>query len=123
MNNVRTSTVKWLSGANVLLGAWLIVAPFIYGVSAGAASTTVIAGIVIAALAGYSFYRAQNGQPASRGAASLNVLAGIWVMAAPYFFAVGTATVTNNLIVGALVALLALANAWKGARAARPAEA
>jgi hypothetical protein len=121
---MKTSTVKWLSGVNVLLGAWLIVAPLIYGVSAQAASATVIAGIVIAALAGYSFYRAMNDEPASRGAASLNVLAGIWVMAAPYFFEIGTATLTNNLVIGALVALLALANAWKGSQAVpRPAEA
>lgn len=120
---MKASNVKWLSGTNTLLGLWLIVAPFVYGVSAAVASTTIIAGIVIAALAGYNFWRSWNGEPASRGAATLNVLAGIWVMGGLFFFEVGGAAIANNLIVGAIVALLALAVAWKGAEAARVVEA
>lgn len=119
---MKTSTVKWLTGTNVVLGLWLIVAPFVLGVPGGAAANAVIAGLVIASLAAYSYWRASNGEPASAGAASVNVLAGIWVMAAPFIFDVGSAAVTNDLIVGALVAMLALTNAWKGAKAGQPAE-
>lgn len=125
---MKTKHVKWLSGAVALLGAWLIVSPFIFGATAelvGLISATVLTGIVIVALAGYNFYRASQGEPASRGAATVNVLAGIWVMASPYIigmlgaFEVTEVAIANNLLIGAAIALLALANAWKGASVTR----
>jgi SPW repeat len=56
---------EWEEWINVVLGVWLVIAPWVLGFSAVAAATWshVILGIVIAALAAWRAWSAHHGEP------------------------------------------------------------
>jgi len=109
--------MKWPSWTNVLLGLWLLIAPFTLGYPhLGAAVTSdVLAGLVIASLA---FWRAVGAEsPSMTGVSWVVALGGLWVLSAPFLlgYAAVAAAVANDVLVGLVVASLGTY------RAARPA--
>lgn len=121
-----TTTTKWLAGINGLLGLWLIAAPFVFGAASASLWNAVIVGAAIAVIGWYDWNRTRNDEEVSSGAAGLNALLGLWMIAAPFVFAAGTAMLWNNVIVGAAVAIFAGYNAYvatqtSGQRGAQPA--
>lgn len=119
---------KWTAGLNVLLGLWLVVAPFVWdavvaegiwadGVLGGELAANpwndVIVGVAIAVLAAYNFYRATNEEEISVGVASLVALLGLWLVVSPLVFeTVSALSFWNDVVVGALVAILAGYNVY-----------
>lgn len=95
------------SGANLLLGLWLIAAPFVlsYG-AAHARANDIVLGIIIATLAAIRVFGAYR----SAWISWVNMLAGLWLIIAP--FALGYSGIMhplwNDIIVGILVAGFAL---------------
>lgn len=110
------SQAQTASSANVLLGIWLIIAPFAlaYSHTASAAWNDIIVGAVIVVAAG-----ARAAAPANNVVLSwLNVLLGAWLVIAP--FALGNravaANVWNDVVVGLIVVCLAAWSAVAGQR-------
>jgi SPW repeat-containing protein len=114
--------VKHVVQINILLGAWLIVAPFVLGYS----GSTVELGndIAIGALTiGCSWWilASMTGQI---GASALQLLGGLWLLAAPFYFHYEkfSRAYSNNLIAGILVAAVGATTGWMlAARLRRPA--
>ncbi len=44
------------AGANTLLGSWLVIAPFLFGIDGVQRWNAVIVGVLVSSLAGYNFY-------------------------------------------------------------------
>lgn len=122
-----TESTKWLSGINSLLGAWLVISPFLLISVAADLSASVwnniIIGLAIFLVAGYNYYRQSKNLVASTGSASLVALLGLWMIVAPLVvFAVDTTTMFwSNVITGALVTLIAVYVAYEGREAEMPA--
>lgn len=110
----KTSTVKTLAGMNALLGLWLVLAPFVFGLGTAATWSAVITGLVIASLGAYNYKRASDGDGASKGAAWTNVFAGAWVLTAPFALGAASSAMANGLVVGSFVVVFAGYNAIKG---------
>jgi hypothetical protein len=95
--------------ANLILGAFLFLSPWIFGFEAGtAAQNAHIAGIVIAvlaiaALAAFTVWEEW-----------LNLLVGLWTLVAPWVlgFQGNTTAMTIHVIVGVIVAVLAAVELW-----------
>jgi hypothetical protein len=92
---------------NLVAGLWLIASPWIYGYAGtteAAAGNSVIAGIIIAAVA---IYRLAAG---GTELTWVNVILGAWVIASPwvYGYAAAPAHIANSLIVGIVVLVVAL---------------
>jgi len=95
--------------ANLILGAFLFLSPWIFGFEAGVASQNahvagiVIAVLAIAALAAFAVWEEW-----------LNLLVGLWTLVAPWVLGFqGNATATTiHVIVGAIVAVLAAVELW-----------
>lgn len=115
-----TDATKWLSGINALLGAWLVVSPFLLTTTTGGLSASVwnnvVIGAVIFLIAGYNYYRQSRNQAVSTGSASLVALLGLWMIVAPFVvFAVDTAAMFwSNVIAGTLVTIIAVYVAYEG---------
>lgn len=96
----------WASWLNVILGIWLIIAPFVlnYAYNSTSLWNSVILGIAILIVA----YAAT--QSTSPGPSWWNLIFGVWLIISPWVlgFVAGTA---NTIIVGAIVGVLALAAA------------
>jgi SPW repeat-containing protein len=95
--------------ANLILGAFLFLSPWIFGFDAGTASTNaMIAGIVIAVLAIAALWAFAVWEE------WLNLIVGLWVLISPWvltFHATGHAMAVH-VIVGILVAVLAAIELW-----------
>jgi hypothetical protein len=104
--------MRWASWTNVVLGLWLILAPFAFaytGVTA-ALYEDIILGLAIAA---FALWRALGEEtPAMAGVSWLVAAGGFWVLIAPFVlgYSAVTAAVANDVIVGAAVLLL---GAWR----------
>ncbi|MFQ5830087.1 MAG: SPW repeat protein [Candidatus Methylomirabilia bacterium] len=102
--------MKWASWTNVVLGLWLIVAPFALAYSGvtTAVYEDVILGIVIAALALWQAVGAQT--PLMASASWIVATGGLWVLVAPFLLGYSntTAAVYNDVIVGLVVLILGL---------------
>lgn len=101
--------MKWASWTNLVLGLWLIIAPFslAYAAVTAAVYEDVILGIVVASLA---LWRALARETPEMAYVSWTVaVGGLWVLIAP--FALGynatTAAAYNDVIVGLAVLILA----------------
>lgn len=117
-NGTTTSTqVRIASGINVLIGLWLIIAPFALAYESSQGYwNDIIVGILIGAFALMRFMGAFRAAWLSW----INVLLGIWLIIAP--FALGYATARshwNDVIVGIIVAVLAAWSAFAGSPAGR----
>lgn len=103
----RKSTARGLGVANLVLGLWLIISPFILGYSTGAITNSVILGIIVAILA-----IIRLSAPSQSWASWLNGVAGLWLILAPFIFNfMSPAVLWNELIVGVIVAALGF---WNG---------
>lgn len=100
-----TTTTKWLAGLNAILGLWLIVAPFVFGVTGGSLWNAVIVGALIAIVGAYNWYLTMGDEEVTVGGAGVNTLLGLWLIAAPFVFTPVTAMLWNNVVVGVLVAI------------------
>lgn len=123
MNNVNSpatkeKTISMASGANMVLGIWLIVSPWLLGYASQAAMwNNVIIGAVVVVLAWSRLaMRSRAGAPSW-----LNLLLGVWLIVAPFVFVdVTVGQRWNSIIVGALLAILALASGGAGAARRAP---
>lgn len=101
------SNAKFCDVANVILGLFLLVSPWIVGYSGQPAQNAVISGLVIAglsiaALAAFAQWEEW-----------LNLLLGLWVLASPWVLGFqGTTAATVHIAVGILVAALAAIEMW-----------
>jgi len=98
---------RWQDWTNVVLGLWVFAAPWVLGYSqvAGAAWDDWIVGLVVLLLGIWAL-----AVPASSGVEWTNAVAGLWLFIAGFWLDKGVAAaITNDLVAGALVAVLA---AW-----------
>jgi SPW repeat len=105
-NQARTA-----SGINLVLGAWLIASPWIFGyyASAGPLSAGTWNSVVVGALIlviGLTRVVSLVGP----GLARVNVVLGLWTIASPWIFgyAAGEPAMWNSIVVGIVITLLAL---------------
>ena len=114
--------VKWLSGVNALIGAWLVVSLFLLTRTSGGFSASawnnIIVGAAVFLVAGYNYTRADEEQPGSVGASSLVALLGLWMLIAPFLvFNIDTATLFwSNVLSGLVVAVLGAFNAYTASK-------
>jgi hypothetical protein len=105
-------TVKTLSWLVVLLGIWEVLAPFILGYSskAGALWDAIILGIALIILAGWAAL--SNQDSTVKALEWINVALGVWLIIAPfvlgYYYIAIVAAIWNDIIVGIVVAVLAM---------------
>jgi len=99
--------IRSIGVLNLLLGIWLIVTPFWFNYTTGAARwNQVIIGIVVVVLSGLRALL-----PSQRWLSNLVGLAGLWAIVAPFILNYNMAgAYWNEVIVGIIVALLAFYN-------------
>ncbi len=102
--------MKWASWVNVVLGLWLIVAPFALAYSdvTAALYEDVILGVIVAALALWSALAEQT--RVTMSVRWVTAVAGLWVFVAPFVLAY-TDTVramASDLVVGFVVLVLSV---------------
>ena len=104
--------LKHVVQLNILLGAWLIVAPFILGYSGAMVElgNDIAIGVL---LIGSSWWilAAMTGQV---GASLLQLVGGLWLIAAPFYFHYEklSRAYTNDLIAGILVVMVGATASW-----------
>ena len=103
-------SVRKLNLLVALLGLWKVLAAFILGYSSASAAfwNAIIIGIVLAVLAAWVVYVAEL--VTFKWLDWINGVAGIWLIVAPFIlgYANITAAMWNDIIVGAVVAVLAI---------------
>jgi hypothetical protein len=96
----------WQDGVNLILGLWMVVAPWIlaYQTEPRPMWNSVILGILIAAVTVYALYQVFAWEEWA------NVVFGVWLVISPWVlgFSGLYAAMLNALIVGVIVAALAL---------------
>jgi len=106
--NRSNASTNWASWVNVVLGVWLIIAPWVvgYAFNATALWNSVIMGILVLIA---SFAAAGSASPTPSW---WNAVFGIWLIISPFVLGLGTGTgLVNFIVVGAIVGLLALYDA------------
>jgi hypothetical protein len=101
-----TGGASWI---NVLLGIWVIISPFILQFARLPAVmwNNVVIGVVVALLA-----LIRSSLPRQSGWSLANVILGIWMIISPFVLGVMTTTVLwNNIVLGIVIALVAVGNA------------
>lgn len=97
---------------NVILGAWIIISPFVLGFS----NQTAIMWNNVATGASI-FLLALNRSGRNFGPTTLVVLLGIWLIISPFVLrASGPVVIRENVILGILVAVIALSTRTKNPR-------
>ena len=104
------SRIKGASSVNLILGLWLIAAPFVLAFTSSAFVNDILCGIAIAFLAGLRIHRPTL---ATRPASWVNLAIGAWLVVAPFVldYLSGPAA-WNDIVVGILVLMFA---GWSGA--------
>lgn len=93
----------WAQIINVVLGVWLMASPAVLGFEGTAADNDHIVGPVIASFALISWWEA------TRVVRLYNLPLGLWLLLAPWLLGYSdTAAITNDMVIGALVASLSL---------------
>lgn len=114
------STIRTASGINLVLGIWLILAPFIlrYVVSSSVANDVTV-GIIIAILAAIRIFGAYGAAWVSW----LNAALGLWLIIAPFVLLYGSsAALWNDIIIGIIVLCLGVWSAMASRRPRPPVE-
>jgi len=100
------SVKRWQDQLILLLGLWLIVAPWALAYPSGSPqmNNSVASGLIIAVLAAFELYKTYY------WAVVVNLLVGIWVAISPWVLRVADQRVVmwNELLVGIAVVVLAL---------------
>jgi hypothetical protein len=108
------SSAKLCDVANVILGAFLLMSPWIIGYSGQPVRNAVISGLVIAALSIASLAAFAQWEE------WLNFLLGLWVLVSPWVLGFhGTTAASVHVVVGILVAALAAIEMWLSQRTVR----
>ncbi len=98
------------SWVNIVLGILVIILPFVFGVhSSKGIWNNVITGVIVGILA---IIRWRIHQPGWRW---LNLILGIWIVISPFVLFLSGAVMSNNVILGIIVAALALTNTYSKA--------
>jgi hypothetical protein len=95
------------SGINILLGLWLIASPWVFDYSARpAVVSSVCAGAVVALFAAIRIATLHD----STGLSGINLLLALWTIASPWAcgYAANVAATTDNVILGIMIAALAV---------------
>ena len=104
--------LKHVIEINILLGAWLIAAPFVLGYAGSRPElgNDVAVGALLIACSWWML-AAGTGQIAAGG---LQLLAGLWLIAAPFLWHYGQLSrpFTNDVIIGILAVLVGCASMW-----------
>ncbi len=96
------------SGANILLGLWLVVSPWMFEYSGKSALlNSVLVGALIALLAAIRLASVHN----SVGLSGINLLLAFWTVGSPWYYATNQEALVNSVVVGILVAVLAVCSA------------
>jgi hypothetical protein len=102
------STVMATSGLNVLAGIWLIIAPFVLGYGGGDPYWN---DIVFGAITGLIALARVAGAYRASWLSWLNALIGVWIFVSAFWLDATNAAKTNDIILGAIVFVLAIASA------------
>jgi hypothetical protein len=118
----RMERLKHVAQLNILLGAWLIAAPFVLGYSRTPleAANNIGVGVVVIACAWWLLAAAS----APTLAAVVPILGGLWLIAVPFYFHYATPSrvYTNDLLLGVAVTVVSATAAFMLAeRLRRPA--
>lgn len=119
-NTPAKSSAKMASGLNLLLGLWLIIAPFIFSYATAAASSNDLTiGVTIAILALIRVFKVSG----TSWASWVNVALGVWLLVAPFVLRYADpAALWNDLIVGIAVICLGIWSAGVSRGPRRPIE-
>ncbi len=111
-----SNAASWI---NVLLAIWVVIAPFVLvsALSPAAMWNNVATGAAVGVLA-----LVHTSLPRQVGWSWLNVVLGIWLIISPFVLGFSTPRLLwNDVILGAIIALVGLSNVWSTSRAdARP---
>jgi len=105
MNEDRKVAVRWLAGLSLAIGAWLLVAPAVLGLSSGVAVwNTMISGGLIALFGVWQMIEPDRSWPGW-----LSFLAALWLIIFPYILnPIEVAAYNNAVWSGVALAVLAL---------------
>ncbi len=111
MNERSVDARRWSRGgsswANLLLGIWVVISPFVLAVqSSKAVWNNVATGAVVGILA---LIRWRMHRP---GWSWLNLILGIWLVISPFVFLFSGTAMWNNVVVGIIIAASALGNTY-----------
>jgi hypothetical protein len=104
--------LKHIVQINILVGAWLIVVPFVLGYSASTVELANDVAVGVLLIGGSWWILAvPTGQI---GAGTIQLLSGLWLVAAPFYFHYErlSRAWTNDIIAGALAAIVGAAAVW-----------
>lgn len=109
----QLTTVRTVSGIDIVAGIWLIAAPFILGYSSltNALWNDVAIGVVVGVL---SVIRVSNQGIHNTVTSWLSVIAGVWLIASPFiigYSVISATAMANDIILGVIVAVFALSGA------------
>lgn len=85
-----SETHRWLGAISTLVGAWVFASAFVFDMATPHFWNNVLAGAGIVGFAGYVALRAAKTTRGVRIAASVATLLGLWMIATPFVFGVGT---------------------------------
>jgi len=106
--------MKRIIELNLILGVWLILSPFVLAYATGhvpAMSNDIGVGVVLVVCSAWIM---TVGATAPLGAVAIEALCGLWLIAAPFALRERALThaLANNVIVGAIVLVVSLGEAW-----------
>ena len=104
--------LKHIVQINILLGAWLIVAPFVMGYAGSTLELANDAAIGVL-LIGCSWWMLAGGT-AQVACSALELLGGLWLIATPFYFHYEkmSRVYTNNVLVGILATMVGASATW-----------
>ncbi|WP_254761602.1 SPW repeat domain-containing protein [Natrinema marinum] len=117
-NEERRRKASTLGLVVAALGAWVALSVLVFGTAAAPLWNNVLVGLVVAAAAGYNYYRLTNDIPLSAAIASLVAILGVWLIVSSALFGMTGGLFWSTITSGLLIAGIAGFNAYE-AREAR----
>ncbi|HEX5456436.1 MAG TPA: SPW repeat protein [Candidatus Saccharimonadales bacterium] len=104
----RITQVRWMSGLNIVLGAWVLISPWALNFTTSASKVNSVifgAAIIIMDLI-------REAAPRLNWSSWINFLVGIWLVVSPFILQLnGAAAYLNLIIIGAIITVNSYANA------------